>query len=204
MVKTAILMLAAGDSSRLGRSKQFLEIDGTPLLYSAVREAVVSRVDHVEVVLGYEFKRHATLIDDFFNICVVKNDEWERGFGSSLKHGMENLLQRYPGLEWVMISVCDQPELNSQVYNQLITAAKDERAPILAARYADDKIGTPAVFHKSYFNSLLSDEGIEDFNQLLESLRPISQFIDFPRGYVNIDTMEDYVEYQNYAEAFHF
>ncbi|NDE61556.1 MAG: nucleotidyltransferase family protein, partial [Cyclobacteriaceae bacterium] len=52
MMKTGIILLAAGSSSRLGRAKQLIEIQGETLINKAIKEAEKSKADGLVVVLG--------------------------------------------------------------------------------------------------------------------------------------------------------
>jgi molybdenum cofactor cytidylyltransferase len=51
-MKTGIILLAAGSSSRLGRAKQLIEFQGKTLIQKAIEEANKSQVDCLVVVLG--------------------------------------------------------------------------------------------------------------------------------------------------------
>ncbi|MFN7793059.1 MAG: NTP transferase domain-containing protein, partial [Cyclobacteriaceae bacterium] len=54
----AILLLAAGSSSRLGRSKQLVSIKGQPLLLKSINAAIESGIKNITVVLGANEQAH--------------------------------------------------------------------------------------------------------------------------------------------------
>jgi len=111
-----VLILAAGSSSRLGRPKQLLEIDGSTLLQKAITSALeVSK--SVNVVLGGNEKLIRPTISDF-PIKMVLNKKWEEGMGSSIRVGMEFLSEKK--LDAVLIMLSDQPFVDSVFLNQLI------------------------------------------------------------------------------------
>jgi molybdenum cofactor cytidylyltransferase len=87
----SILILAAGNSSRLGQSKQLVPIQGEPLLLKSVREAMGAQAESIVVVLGAQAEVHKKIIDTL-PVEIVINTNWERGMGSSLKLGLKNLV----------------------------------------------------------------------------------------------------------------
>ncbi|MBK7650151.1 MAG: NTP transferase domain-containing protein [Flammeovirgaceae bacterium] len=58
----SILILAAGNSSRLGQSKQLVPIQGEPLLLKSVREAMGAQAESIVVVLGAQAEVHKKLL----------------------------------------------------------------------------------------------------------------------------------------------
>jgi molybdenum cofactor cytidylyltransferase len=58
-----IIVLAAGSSSRMGRSKQLLEIEGEPMLCRCVKIALAVSPDNVVVILGANEKPHREVIE---------------------------------------------------------------------------------------------------------------------------------------------
>ncbi len=191
MVRTAILILAAGNSSRLGQSKQMLEIDGMPMLYATVREAVVSKADHVQVILGAQYLRHKALIDDFFDVSILRNEDWDNGIGYSVKIGLLNLRKRYPGLQKVIISACDQPELSTKVFNQLLAIPEEG---VMASFYSNNEYGFPFSYGKNVLDKIHLIPEKDNTRALLELNGKVS-FAPFENGHIDINTIADYHNY---------
>jgi molybdenum cofactor cytidylyltransferase len=82
-MKTGIILLAAGSSSRLGRAKQLIQIQGETLVNNAIKEAKKSKADGLVVVLG----ANAALIQTGFDSSstpFIVNPDWQHGMSSSM------------------------------------------------------------------------------------------------------------------------
>ena len=66
----ALLLLAAGGSTRMGRPKQLLEYGGQPLLRHSVEQALGSRCRPVVVVLGADAETCRAAIQDLSLIHI--------------------------------------------------------------------------------------------------------------------------------------
>ena len=115
------LLLAAGGSSRLGQPKQLLQFEGKTLIRRAAETLVISQCDPIVVVLGAEIEGFNSEIADLrVDICI--NENWQTGMSSSIISGLGSLLEIEPELDAVVITLCDQPYVNSADIDILITA----------------------------------------------------------------------------------
>ena len=185
-----IIVLAAGGSSRLGRPKQLLKIGNKTLLDISVEAALNSIADHVIVIIGHQ----AELIHSKFqqsNVQFIENSDWRLGMASSIRVGLDVMTARMNNLEGVICMVCDQPFISSTELSDLISVHEKSQKPIVASRYKDTN-GVPAFFHKSFFDQLNSLEGDIGARRIIAANPDELALIDFPKGYVDIDTEEDY------------
>jgi molybdenum cofactor cytidylyltransferase len=114
----AILILAAGASSRMGRTKQLLPWQDTTLLGSAIRTARDSNAKSVAVVLG----ANAESIRGRVNVGrgvktdadFVENTAWETGLGSSIACGTEFLIEKKIVYDGILIMLADQPLIDTE------------------------------------------------------------------------------------------
>jgi molybdopterin-guanine dinucleotide biosynthesis protein A len=79
-----VVILAAGASRRLGRSKQLVSIGGELLLRRQCRCALDAGVGPVLVVLGHDADRHKRVVADL-QLDVRVNDEWQEGIAATLR-----------------------------------------------------------------------------------------------------------------------
>jgi molybdenum cofactor cytidylyltransferase len=188
-MKTGIIILAAGNSSRLGEPKQLLEYKGKSLLHHVTQQAL-KMTGAVVVVSGF----NNNLIENELKnlqVITVYNPEWQEGMGSSIRAGVEKIIDEFPMLESLIISVCDQPFINSSVFSELITKHKENLKGIIASAYAGI-LGTPVMFDRKYFGELSKLSGNEGAKKLLHVFSRDVGSIDFEKGRIDIDTKDDY------------
>jgi molybdenum cofactor cytidylyltransferase len=188
-MKTGIIILAAGNSSRLGEPKQLLEYKGKSLLHHVTQQAL-KMTGAVVVVSGFN---NNLIENELKNLQVITiyNPEWQEGMGSSIRAGVEKIIDEFPMLESLTISVCDQPFINSSVFSELITKHKENLKGIIASAYAGI-LGTPVMFDRKYFVELSKLSGNEGAKKLLHVFSRDVGSIDFEKGRIDIDTKDDY------------
>jgi molybdenum cofactor cytidylyltransferase len=190
-----VLILAAGSSSRMGKSKQLLPIGPETLLSHTVKVALALNLIHNIVVLGSEEKRHQAVLSDH-NIQVASNPAWNRGMGSSLKVGLKSILSAIPELTGIVILVCDQPYLTTDHLRKLIEKHQHGENFIVASRYKGIS-GVPVVFAKKYFTALLQLSDEQGAKIVIEKNPNDVALVDFEHGEIDLDTPEDYQIFLN-------
>jgi len=188
-VKSVALVLAAGSSSRLGQSKQMLEIGGETLLRKTVKTAHASGVDRVLVVTGAEHTRHQAAITDL-PAQVIFHSDWSKGMGSSLKCGVHQVITNFPAVEFILILVCDQPLLSAAHLRALIAKHDETGAPLVASFYAHAP-GVPALFCRSEFQKLMAVADESGAKKIILENQSLAATVPFPDGVFDIDTPED-------------
>ena len=187
---TAIVILAAGTSSRLGSPKQLLEYNGKTLLQHAIDTALATGCPKVMVVLG---ARADMLKLKLANqpIEILENKNWQEGMTSSIRYALQNITIAGFQPESIIFMVCDQPYVTSSLLMSLVEKSVETGLPIIASGY-DDKAGTPALFHKSMFPQLMDLKGDKGARALLAAQPEKVAIVPFAKGVTDIDTVADY------------
>lgn len=190
----AAIILAAGNSSRLGQSKQLLEIQGQALLTRTMEQfEACPEVTKIIIVIGANAARIRSQIPVQAKNGLyqyVENDVWQTGMGSSIACGMQALVAGNAGVGNVIISVCDQPFLAASHLQQLISQARKHPGNIIASSYAETT-GPPVLFPDAYWNDLVELTGKQGAKHILRQFKESVVTIDFPQGDIDIDTPAD-------------
>lgn len=184
---TALIILAAGESARLGRPKQNLVFEGKTLLQRAAETALSTACGPVIVVLGANAEAIRQTISQY-PVEIIYNADWPEGIASSIRLGIKELQQK-PGVTSVILMLCDQPLVSATLLNELVEKRAD--AGIVACTY-ENTIGTPVLFSSAYFEELQLLTGNEGAKKILLKHPATVISIPFPLGGVDIDTIEDY------------
>ena len=186
----AIIVLAAGSSSRMGRPKQLLPYNGKSLLEHTVDTANDTDASPVIVVLG----ANAALLEKEINekkVHITENSEWSEGMASSVRCGIKTLVQIAPYSDAAIIMVCDQPFVSPALLNDLVAAQKNTGKDIVTSHY-ENAIGPPALFHKTVFPELLDLKGDAGARKIIEQRGTDIATVSFVKGEIDIDTESDY------------
>ena len=185
----AAIVLAAGASRRMGRSKQLIQINGTSLIRRAVLAALATTPTRVLVVVG----AHA---DDVFaavaDLSVERVDcpDWEEGMAASLRAGFNALCDAED--EGAMLLLCDQPGLAESHLLALHTTWLSRPAGACASAYAGT-IGVPALLPRAWFADVQALRGDCGARDLLRGRVDEVIAIDAPLLARDLDTPADFV-----------
>ncbi|PBJ08223.1 NTP transferase domain-containing protein [Flavobacterium sp. ACN6] len=188
--KTGIVILAAGNSSRLGRPKQLLEYKESTLLKNTISEALNVPNSFVIVVTGANNQNIEKDLDSAA-ITLCFNEDWETGMSSSIVKGLKEILHLNSDSENCILAVCDQPFVTSSIFENLISEYHKTQKGIVTSAYSET-LGTPVLFHKKYFNELLDLKGQEGAKKIIKKYLEDTVSVPFAKGNIDIDTEEDY------------
>jgi molybdenum cofactor cytidylyltransferase len=192
MDNTAIIILAAGSSSRFASFKQLIHFNNKTLLQHVIDEAIDAGAKPIVVVTGANAEEISKNLNPA-QVEIAYNETWEQGMASGIAAGVQNITASKKDVEKIIIAVCDQPFVSSALFKQLYQAQSESAQHIAACAYADT-IGTPALFTQKYFHALLSLKGDEGAKKILKVHREDVATVDFPRGAIDIDTEKDYLD----------
>ncbi len=191
MSKLVVLILAAGNASRLGFPKQLLKWRNTNLLQHAINSVKHIENNGIFLVLGANYEKITTEIDSN-NIHILKNDDWELGLGSSIAFGIQEILKFQPQIKQVLIMLADQPLIDTHYLNTLINRHTESKNEITCTLYKDEKLGVPAIFNKPFFKELFQLNGDKGAKKILEKYSDRVAFVDGNHVISDIDNKEDY------------
>ncbi len=184
------VILAAGRSTRLGRPKQLLQLDGEPIIRITTRNAIASNLDEVVVVVGAEAEQVASAIGDQGQ-RVVLNPDFALGQSTSLRAGLAALS---PETEAVLFLLGDQPEVGPEVIDALIDAHRAEGVTIAQATYGGVP-ANPVLFARAIFPELAEVTGDEGARSVMKRHANEIVRVDVSDGPPpgDVDTDEDYL-----------
>ena len=186
--KITILILAAGESKRMGTPKQLLKWGDSSLLNHSIEQAINSKANEVYVILGANYERIKSSITQP-SVTVFNNKEWSKGMGGSISFGVNQLKDK--SFDSILLMLVDQPQVDTRFLNKLIDEFKKGQKPIIATTYKRGA-GVPAIFDKSYFDKLTSLNGDKGGKQLINENLSDTSCITPARQFSDIDTIEAY------------
>jgi len=187
---TASVILAAGGSSRFGQPKQLIRFRGKSLVRRIIDAACEAGCSPVVVVIGSKDEKLQHELDRT-GAVTVQNQQWQRGIGSSIRCGIQGLINSSPDVEASVLLVCDQPAVDTRVIQRLIALRETTGKTIVASSYADT-LGVPALFERSVFGELLSLGDAAGAKSIVLRSRERVASLSFPEGQIDIDTWEDW------------
>ncbi|MFB2971371.1 NTP transferase domain-containing protein [Aerosakkonema sp. BLCC-F183] len=190
-----IIILAAGASTRMGTPKQLLPYGESTLLSHTIEVALASVCHPIIVVLGAYAAQIRSQINQL-TIRIVENSQWSEGMSSSIRVGIQALDTAIEKPQAVVLCLCDQPLISTQVVNQLIEVYFQTGKPIIASEYAGT-LGVPVLFERSFFPNLMNLKGAEGAKKVIQKCGDRVLSVPFAEGIVDIDTPEEYQQLQS-------
>ena len=187
------VLLAAGRSTRMGRPKQLLPLNGRPLLQHVIDAAAQSRLDELVLVLGHHADEIRAAIEVPRRMRVVVNAEFNEGQSSSLRVGLRNADARAAA---VAILLGDQPEISTDLIDVVVEAFQKGTAPILRPVFASASgriPGHPVILARTVWSEWTRLSGDEGARSLMsthpEWVHELTVESEAPR---DVDTEADY------------
>jgi molybdenum cofactor cytidylyltransferase len=151
----AAIVLAAGESTRMGTPKALLQdSDGHPFVGRLARTFHSAGIDEIIVVTG---THHAAVVaaleDDRLPAVprIVRNADPSRGQLSSLWAGLDAAGR--PDLEAILMTLVDVPMVKDTTVRAVVDAWRRGRAPIVRPAVGE-RHGHPVLFDRSVFDEL--------------------------------------------------
>lgn len=185
----SILILAAGNSSRLGQPKQLVNFGGKPLIVHIIEQALFVKMRSVFVILG---GNQSLILPKIAHlpVTIINNENWEKGMGSSISAGVKAIQKQHPTTTGIVTLLCDQPFVSADLLYQIIQTQAETQANIVASNYAGNT-GVPAYFGQSIFPELLSLKAKGGAKKIIQQHLSTLSCVSFPEGIFDIDTPDD-------------
>lgn len=181
------IILAAGESCRLGEPKQLLLWRGKPLIWHASQVALNSGLDPVLVVLGaYADEIKAVL--EGLDITIIYNQDWQLGQGSSVSTAIKNLP---PGCGSALFFLADQPFIPGKLVHRLVETHAKYLDPIVLP-WVNDQPANPVLFDRGLFTELSELSGDVGGRSLFSKYGLSKVFWNDSSVIFDVDTLEDY------------
>lgn len=183
------LVLAAGESRRMGKPKPLLRFGDATFLEQIVSVLRLSDADRITIVLGARAESIRASVD-LSGVEVVVNEDYQEGQLSSLIAGLKSVP---PQAEAILLCLVDNPFLTSEVVNRVIQAFRTAQNPIVIPT-CKSRRGHPALFARSVFDELLNAPAGEGARSVVNADpgRVLEVDVRDPSIRIGIDTPEDY------------
>ena len=197
----AIIVLAAGQSSRLGQMKQLLPINNKSLLETQLEHALAI-TNNVYCVLGYQAEQLQSCIDHLPIVTII-NSDWLTGMGSSIAAGVKALT---PDINAVMIVLVDQWQLTTSDLAQHFGYWQSKPSDIIVAQdnlapTKSNKIGPPVIFPRYFFSELSQLTGEQGAKPLLHKYQHVLLKVPLASAFIDVDTPEQLITMNKMLKA---
>lgn len=172
--KYAIIVLAAGKSTRFGSNKLMAAVSDKPL-YQHMLDTLKAFLDFpVFLVTGYEKIAEAA---GSLGIEPVENKEPELGISHSIRLGLEACLKQYPHIQGILFSVCDQPNLQPSTIQRIFNKAGVHKGQIICTSH-QGRPGSPVLWDREFFPQLAALTGDNGGRQVLSGLHEKIRYVE--------------------------
>lgn len=182
------VILAAGESKRLGQPKQLLNFHGITFIETIIETAIAAKLAPIIVVLGYEADKILKKVNKFDKeIIQVINREWLAGQSSSLRVAIPFL----SNTSHTIFFLVDQPQISFNHIIKLKNASKQSTNKIIAT-YVGDRRANPVSFSRLLYKELSEIKGDQGGRFLFANHEVERVQWDDERILIDVDTPEDY------------
>lgn len=190
MTGVSAIVLAGGESSRMGQHKGLLNWGGQALVAYQVRSLLAAGAGEVVVVLGYQAGKLRPLISPDPRVRVTVSRRYHLGKTYSIRSGLRCM---NPASMGVLIVGVDQPRPPNTLL-ALIQTFLNNRSSIVVPSYRG-KSGHPLIFDASLFRELMRiSEETMGLRAVVERHRSKKLLVEMgdPLVMVNLNTPEEY------------
>ena len=176
------IVLAAGESRRMGYPKPLLEIGGRTFI-EHIAETMLAVIPRLVIVVGAHRERVQAAIPRDNRITLVENPNYSRGQLSSLKVGLGAIR---PDAAAALVHLGDHPMVRAETFRAIVDSYDRVRKEILIARH-DGRRGHPVIFDRAIFGELLSASEEHGARYVVNADPSRVAYIDLDDPGINLD-----------------
>ena len=147
------IVLCAGQSSRMGRPKALLPIDGQTFIERIVGALKRGGLERIVVVLGFNAEEMRKKIEHL-PVEIVVNPEYQRGQLSSLQSALRHLAAA-TNCDGIIVHLVDHPYIDAKLVDLMLRRFGETKSLIVVPRH-QGKRGHPVIFSRALFAELLN------------------------------------------------
>ena len=186
----AAIVLAAGPSSRLGESKQLVEVRGECLVRRAARLVLGLKPERLIVVVGCDADRVMAELEDL-PLETVLNRDWSRGMGASIAAGARALDRSVGGF---LLMVCDQWRLRGADLARLAETWRVDPERVVVSCWKEGRAyvtGPPVIFPSKLMQELKAITPDRGARQVIDAHMDDVEFVELQNAAQDLDRPED-------------
>ncbi|MDA0840416.1 MAG: nucleotidyltransferase family protein [Planctomycetota bacterium] len=191
-MKVTAVILAAGESSRMGKLKPLLPFGESTILETVIDQIGKAGIDEIFVVVGHEGKRIQETISSKV-AGTIPNEDYRSGMFSSVLCAVRHLESRSKRPDGVLVALADQPSITSVAISGLVTSFHEYPEEILVPTFKGRR-GHPIIFPFSILKGATSYTGVDGLRGFreLHSESVVEVAIDEKGILIDLDTPEEY------------
>jgi len=188
------IVLSAGESSRMGKPKALLPIDGVRFIERIVTALKATRVEEIIAVLGHNAEEMRQKINDL-PVKIIVNPHYKQAQLSSLIAAIRSIEagENARSVDAILVHLVDHPYINPDLVNLMIDRFYETKKLIVVPRYEGQR-GHPVIFSRRLFDELLAAPVDQGAKPVVHGHREDTLEIDTDDAgvTVDIDTPEEY------------
>lgn len=199
MTEVAVVILAAGMSTRLGKPKQLLPLAGKPMVTHVARRARASKAERCIAIVGAAGDATQSALERTIDEVVINND-YAKGQGTSIAAAIRYIIgtdDLFGPCDAVVFVLGDQPGTSTESIDNVIGAWRNG-AGIAMAQYTD-RAGHPVLFDRQYWSLLAALDGEEGGRVVFEQHQAAVVYVPMStRTPMDVDTEMDWRRLQEH------
>jgi molybdenum cofactor cytidylyltransferase len=196
MSRVGAIILAAGMSKRMGQPKLLMPLKGKPLFRYPLEQAIRNQLNPICLIGGQHIQAFKAESEDLQVVEYIHNPNFEKGMSTSLKIGIENIIERSDA---TFIFLADQPFVPDLVIQTMLEHFR-LGTRIVRPQYQGN-LGHPILIDKSLYEGFLGVEGDQGGKEIIKKYKSETRILSFEDSIwgMDIDTVEDYQNGKKYS-----